>query len=278
MLTGMGAIPAPVGISEIVPALMTGLVEGQENPLNNIIARKKYEANKYLMMTGHMESVLAVFVNEGAWEAVPVHDRAIIEARIVDAIRLTHMAREAPGVMNPRIGVAALNPHAGDSRNFGPKDDAIIAPAAETAAKRRSNVVGAVPADTIHVRALTGEFDAVLTMYRDQTHWIRSWSHADRRFPVLDSVAGAWHGPGYRRSGNRQGGRDDEGPAARRAPHTSGGPLLSERPQPHSRHSRGGSMRCAAARGDEHRPFLRKRSHWTPGPLNAAAALTRFKP
>jgi len=79
MLAGMGAIPTPVEISEIMPALMTGLVEGQENPLNNIIARKMYEANKYLMMTGHMESVLAVFVNEGAWEVIPDEDRAIIE-------------------------------------------------------------------------------------------------------------------------------------------------------------------------------------------------------
>ena len=79
MLAGMGAIPTPVEISEIMPALMTGLVEGQENPLNNIIARKMYEANKYLMMTGHMESVLAVFVNEEAWQAIPNEDRAIIE-------------------------------------------------------------------------------------------------------------------------------------------------------------------------------------------------------
>ncbi|UOM35757.1 TRAP transporter substrate-binding protein [Acuticoccus sp. I52.16.1] len=79
MLEGMGAIPTPVEISEIMPALMTGLVEGQENPLNNIIARKMYEANEYLMMTGHMESVLAVFVNEDAWEGIPDEDRAIVE-------------------------------------------------------------------------------------------------------------------------------------------------------------------------------------------------------
>jgi TRAP-type C4-dicarboxylate transport system substrate-binding protein len=77
MLKGMGAIPTPVEIAEIMPALMTGLVEGQENPLNNIIARKMYEANKYVMMTGHMESVLATFVNEKAWQALPEADRKI---------------------------------------------------------------------------------------------------------------------------------------------------------------------------------------------------------
>lgn len=80
MLKGMGAIPTPVEISEIMPALMTGLVEGQENPLNNIIARKMYEANKYVMMTSHMESVLAVFVNEKSWQSIPEADRRILLA------------------------------------------------------------------------------------------------------------------------------------------------------------------------------------------------------
>lgn len=79
MIKGMGAIPTPVEISEIMPALMTGLVDGQENPLNNIIARKMWEANKYVMMTSHMESVLAVFVNEKAWEGIPDADRKIMQ-------------------------------------------------------------------------------------------------------------------------------------------------------------------------------------------------------
>lgn len=82
MLKGMGAVPTPVEIAEIMPALMTGLVEGQENPLNNIIARKMYEANKYVMMTGHMESVLAVFVNNAAWTGLPEEDRKLMKAAI----------------------------------------------------------------------------------------------------------------------------------------------------------------------------------------------------
>ena len=79
MIKGMGAIPTPVEISEIMPALMTGLVEGQENPLNNIIARKMWEANKYVMMTSHMESVLAVFINEKSWTSVPEGDRKLMQ-------------------------------------------------------------------------------------------------------------------------------------------------------------------------------------------------------
>lgn len=79
MIKGMGAIPTPVEISEIMPALMTGLVEGQENPLNNIIAQRMYEANKFISLTGHMESVLAVFVNEKAWQSIPEADRKLVQ-------------------------------------------------------------------------------------------------------------------------------------------------------------------------------------------------------
>ncbi|MFM2423604.1 MAG: hypothetical protein RL291_2134, partial [Pseudomonadota bacterium] len=80
MIKGMGAIPTPVEIAEIMPALMTGLVDGQENPLNTILSRKMYEANKFVMLTGHMESVLAVFVNDKVWTSLPEADRKIFEA------------------------------------------------------------------------------------------------------------------------------------------------------------------------------------------------------
>jgi tripartite ATP-independent transporter DctP family solute receptor len=96
MIRGMGAIPTPVEISEIMPALMTGLVEGQENPLNNIIVRKMYEANPYIMLTGHMESVLATFVNEETWQSIPEGDRAImLEAMAEMAARSMDWYREA---------------------------------------------------------------------------------------------------------------------------------------------------------------------------------------
>ncbi len=79
MIKGMGAIPTPVEISEIMPALMTGLVEGQENPLNNIIAQRMYEANKFISLTSHMQSVLAVFINEKAWQSIPDADRKLVQ-------------------------------------------------------------------------------------------------------------------------------------------------------------------------------------------------------
>lgn len=79
MLSGMGAIPTPVEITELMTALRTGVVDGQENPLNNIIAQKFYEVQPYIMMTSHMESVLGTFINEGVWQKLSARDRGLFE-------------------------------------------------------------------------------------------------------------------------------------------------------------------------------------------------------
>ncbi|MCZ8185865.1 MAG: TRAP transporter substrate-binding protein [Beijerinckiaceae bacterium] len=79
MLTGMGAIATPVEVSELATALATGLVVGQENPLPNIFTLKLFEVQKFVMLTGHMQSVLSVFVNERVWQGIPAADRKIIE-------------------------------------------------------------------------------------------------------------------------------------------------------------------------------------------------------
>ncbi|KGJ05429.1 4-hydroxythreonine-4-phosphate dehydrogenase [Paracoccus halophilus] len=88
--------------------------------------------------------------------------------RILASIRLTVEVMEGAGKPGPRIGVAALNPHAGDGRNFGDEDEDIIAPAVQRAVAEGLKVTGPVPSDTVFVRATRGEFDAVLTMYHDQ--------------------------------------------------------------------------------------------------------------
>ncbi|MEO5702002.1 MAG: TRAP transporter substrate-binding protein [Casimicrobiaceae bacterium] len=84
MLTGMGAVATPVEVSELATALATGLVVGQENPLPNIYNLKLYEVQKYVMMTNHMQSVLAVFVNEKAWQAIPAADRKIMQDTMME--------------------------------------------------------------------------------------------------------------------------------------------------------------------------------------------------
>jgi TRAP-type C4-dicarboxylate transport system substrate-binding protein len=79
MLTGMGAVATPVEVSELATALATGLVVGQENPLPNIFNLKLFEVQKFVMLTGHMQSVLSTFVNEKVWQGIPAADRKIIE-------------------------------------------------------------------------------------------------------------------------------------------------------------------------------------------------------
>ena len=88
--------------------------------------------------------------------------------RIGRAIRLTDATMRGTGHEAPRIAVAALNPHAGDGGNFGTEEIEVIGPAVEAARAEGYAVAGPIPSDTVYVRALKGEFDAVLTMYHDQ--------------------------------------------------------------------------------------------------------------
>jgi 4-hydroxythreonine-4-phosphate dehydrogenase len=79
-------------------------------------------------------------------------------------------ARELPrfGLPDPRIAVAGLNPHAGEHGVIGREDDEVIAPAVAALKARGINAAGPFPADTIFVRAMRGEFDAVVACYHDQ--------------------------------------------------------------------------------------------------------------
>ncbi|HEY9450774.1 MAG TPA: 4-hydroxythreonine-4-phosphate dehydrogenase PdxA [Gemmatimonadaceae bacterium] len=70
--------------------------------------------------------------------------------------------RDWYGIPEPRIALCALNPHAGDSGRFGREDDELLAPAA-----RAAGLAGPFPADTVFVRAMRGDFDAVLAPYHD---------------------------------------------------------------------------------------------------------------
>jgi 4-hydroxythreonine-4-phosphate dehydrogenase len=69
---------------------------------------------------------------------------------------------------NPKIGVAALNPHAGENGQFGDEEQRIISPAILLAQEQGINCLGPFPADTIFLQAVQGEFDAVVAMYHDQ--------------------------------------------------------------------------------------------------------------
>ncbi len=90
--------------------------------------------------------------------------------RVLDVIRLGYNAVKSLGIESPRIGVAGLNPHAGENGLFGDEEQRIITPAIEQAQAEGIDVGGPYPPDTIFCKALGGGYDLVVAMYHDQGH------------------------------------------------------------------------------------------------------------
>jgi 4-hydroxythreonine-4-phosphate dehydrogenase len=96
---------------------------------------------------------------------VPFRDvpALLTQEKIIRVGEITRRAlREWWGIESPRIALCAVNPHAGESGLFGDEEQRILAPAAASL-----GAAGPFPADTVFVRALRGEFDAVLAPYHD---------------------------------------------------------------------------------------------------------------
>lgn len=103
--------------------------------------------------------------------------REAIEAVTFDSVlgtlRIAHAALSSALGRPPRIGVAGLNPHAGEGGLMGQEEINIIQPAVEAARGQGLTVTGPLPPDTVFMRARAadghpGEFDVVVAMYHDQ--------------------------------------------------------------------------------------------------------------
>jgi 4-hydroxythreonine-4-phosphate dehydrogenase len=90
--------------------------------------------------------------------------------RVLKVIELAHNTCRDLGMNEPRVAVAALNPHAGENGLFGKEESEEIAPAIEAARARGICVDGPVPPDTVFSKALGGIYDIVVAMYHDQGH------------------------------------------------------------------------------------------------------------
>ena len=90
--------------------------------------------------------------------------------RVLDVIELMDGACKRLGIPHPLIGVAGLNPHAGDGGLFGDEERREIIPAIEAARDRGYRVEGPVPADTLFSKAIGGLYDGCVAMYHDQGH------------------------------------------------------------------------------------------------------------
>jgi 4-hydroxythreonine-4-phosphate dehydrogenase len=117
----------------------------------------------------HLMVVLAT-VHVALREVPGLLTRALVER----VVRLA--ARELPRFLPPRgdqmaalrLAVAGLNPHAGEHGLMGEEDERVLRPAIEALAAEGLDVRGPFPADTVFVRAMHGEFDAVVACYHDQ--------------------------------------------------------------------------------------------------------------
>lgn len=112
--------------------------------------------------------------------------------RILEVTELLYQGMKSLGETNLKIGIAGLNPHAGDSGLFGTEDDLEILPAVEEARNRGYDVEGPVPPDTLFAKASTGAYGGVVAMYHDQGHIPFKlagfkWDAAKKR---MDSVKG----------------------------------------------------------------------------------------
>ncbi|BFU95268.1 MAG: 4-hydroxythreonine-4-phosphate dehydrogenase [Nitrospira sp.] len=89
--------------------------------------------------------------------------------KIEKGIRLAHAAlTRLFGLKRPRIGVAALNPHAGEHGLFGDEEARLVGPAARAARRQGILASDPLPADTLFGKAARGEFDGVVALYHDQ--------------------------------------------------------------------------------------------------------------
>lgn len=92
----------------------------------------------------------------------------ITPERITAAVNLANDTLRAAGKTNPRIGVAALNPHNGENGLFGDEEIRIIRPTIDKLKSSGIDCQGPISSDAIFLQALKGKFDGVVMMYHDQ--------------------------------------------------------------------------------------------------------------
>ncbi|GAA2006229.1 4-hydroxythreonine-4-phosphate dehydrogenase PdxA [Brevibacterium samyangense] len=96
-------------------------------------------------------------------------DAITVETQI-DSIERAHRALQVYGVENPRLAVAAINPHGGENGAFGDEEIEILRPAVEAVRAKGLDVTGPIPADSVFHHGLTGRYDGILSQYHDQGH------------------------------------------------------------------------------------------------------------
>jgi 4-hydroxythreonine-4-phosphate dehydrogenase len=117
--------------------------------------------------------------------------------RIANALTLADATMRGAGFAEPRIAVAALNPHAGEGGLFGREEIEVIGPAVAAAAERGIRCRGPFPADTVFIKAFAREYDGVLIMYHDQGQIATKLKGFNRGVTVTGGLATVFTTPAH---------------------------------------------------------------------------------
>lgn len=118
-----------------------------------------------MMLYGRRLKVILATVHVPLVEVAP----ALTRKQVRTTIELTHHSLEQWfGLEQPRLAVAALNPHGGENGMFGTEEHRVVSPAVRDCGAQGISVFGPLPADSLFHRVAGGEFDAAICMYHDQ--------------------------------------------------------------------------------------------------------------
>ncbi len=120
----VGANPTPIAFAEVYLALQNGTVDAQENPLPTIDAKKFYEVQKYIVLTGHITDALLTIVGEPTWNKLSDADKAIFDAVLKEAAaRATAQIIEIEKRPRRRVQEEGQGSRCGQPRSVPRSDD-----------------------------------------------------------------------------------------------------------------------------------------------------------
>jgi 4-hydroxythreonine-4-phosphate dehydrogenase len=160
-----GVVTAPIAKAPLYEAGFT--FPGHTEFLGDLTARAPFEGTRgpVMMLTAGDLRVTLATIHEPL-SAVPGKVSAESVAR---AVLVTHQALMKDfGIARPRLAMAALNPHAGESGALGREEIDILIPAAEALRAGGIDIAGPLPADTLFHAEARARYDAVVCMYHDQ--------------------------------------------------------------------------------------------------------------
>lgn len=138
----------------------------KENGHAGLLATYTGAKRSYAVLAGPRLTVIHVTTH------IPLRQAADLctKERVLDTIRAAQTHARSTGIAHPRIGVAAINPHAGEGGLYGPEDAEQVAPAVAAARAEGLDATGPIPGDVVFNQAVDGRYDIVVAQFHDQGH------------------------------------------------------------------------------------------------------------